>query len=129
MADKTSLSVGAAVRSRLMNDAAVTAITKTVFPVYKDKAVLPYVFYRRSGFAQTAQKTFGDPCDTVLLELACCAAAYGDSVKLAEAVRAALDGAQWETDGLKVRSCGLADADESWADDAYIQSLTFTIKL
>lgn len=127
---QTALSVGVALRDILMKDETVTAITKTVFPVYKDKATLPYVFYRRSGLAQTPHKTVnGFPCDAVQLEIACCAATYGESVKLAEAVRAAVDRAEWNADGLKVRACTLTDAEENWADDAFVQTLIFTIKL
>lgn len=126
---KTALSVGVALRDILIKDEGVTAITKTIFPVYKDKATLPYVFYRRSGLAQTPQKSHGFPCDAVQLELSCCAATYGESVKLAEAVRAAVDNAEWSVDGLKVRACTLTDAEENWADDAFVQTLIFTIKL
>ena len=57
------------------------------------------------------------------------AATYQESVELAEAVRAALDYAQGEKDGLVMRSCILADGEELYEDDAYVQSLTFKVQI
>ena len=41
----------------------------------------------------------------------------------------ALDGAQGEKDGLVMRSCYLADSEEAWQDDAYVQQLVFNVKI
>ena len=56
----------------------------------------------------------------------------GQPVALAEAVLTALDGFQavsvdGEGNTLAARYMQLSDAEESWADEAYIQTLTFTI--
>lgn len=48
---------------------------------------------------------------------------------MAEAVRAALDYAQGESDGLVMRSCILNDSEEAWQDDAYVQQLVFSVKI
>ena len=124
----TSLSVGNIVYELLSGDTNVMAIAKKVFPVVTDKAELPYVAYRRASLNQVPVKT-GHGADSVVIEVHCYAATYSESVELAEAVRAVLDHAQAEKDGLTLRSCTLADAVELWQDDAYVQALSFTLRV
>lgn len=126
--NETSLSAGRVIRELLQADKAVRATGADVFPVYRDKALLPYVYYRRAGLT-TAQAKGAPAADTATMELMCCAASYEASVRLAEAVRAALDGAQARDESLRMRSCYLADADELWEADAYVQRLIFTVKI
>lgn len=125
---KSSLSVGAAVRAALLDDAAVRGITDKVFPVITDSAQLPYVVYRRTALEASPQKHVGSVCDSVSIEVYCYASKYAQSVELAEAVRGALDMRSIEHDGIRVRSCVLTDSEEAFADDAYMQQLVFTIK-
>lgn len=122
MAKQTSLSAGLAVRKLLSENAYVQAITRRVFPVVSDSAQLPYVVYRRSDL-EPAPNSRGS-ADTLTFEVACYAASYAGAVGLAEAVRAALDGA---SDNL-LRSCRIASAEELWEADAHVQLLTFTVR-
>ena len=126
---KTSLSAGAIIRDILIHNADVMAIAKKVFPVVTDKAELPYVAYRRSRLEHNPTKAKNPGADTVLIDINCYAATYQESVELAEAVRAALDYSQGEKDGLVMRSCTLADGEEIYEDDAYIQCLTFQVQI
>lgn len=126
-ANKTSISAGEIIRSVLTSDEEVMAIATKVFPVVTDEAKLPYVMYRRAHMEQLPTKGIG--ADTVGIEVTCYAEQYTQSVELAEAVRAALDGKQASIDGLSMRSCHLADSEEAWEDDAYVQQLIFTIKI
>ena len=112
-----------------MADADVSRIAKKVFPVVTDKAELPYVAYRRSRLEHNPTKTRMPGADTVQIDVNCYAATYQESIELAEAVRAALDYAQGENDGLVMRSCTLADGEELYEDDAYIQCLTFRVQI
>lgn len=125
---KTSLSAGEIIRSILINDAEVSARSKKVFPVVEDSAELPYIVYRRTQLEQTPAKWRGG-ADTVGIEILCYTQHYTDGVELAEAVRAALDGAQGECNGLVMRSCFLTDSEEAWQDDAFVQQLVFNVKL
>lgn len=127
----TSLSVGKLIRDLLLQSEEVTDIvtTKKIFPIATDKAVLPYVLYRRAGFEQQNTKAGFRGADTVTMEVVCYAKDYEGSINLAEAVRSALDGQTLEKDGLKLRSCYLSGGDETYEDDAFAQSLLFTIKL
>lgn len=125
---KSSLSAGEIIRNILVNNAEVAARAKKVFPVVEDSAELPYIVYRRTQLEQEPAKSRRG-ADTVGIEILCYTQHYTEGVELAEAVRDALDGAQGEKDGLVMRSCYLADSEEAWQDDAYVQQLVFNVKI
>ena len=125
---KSSLSAGEIIRDILVNNAEVAARAKKVFPVVEDSAELPYIVYRRTQLEQEPAKGRRG-ADTVGIEILCYTQHYTEGVELAEAVRDALDGAQGEKDGLVTRSCYLADSEEAWQDDAYVQQLVFNVKI
>lgn len=127
--NKTSLSAGAIIRDMLLNDSEVKKRVKKVFPIVAEKAVLPYVLYRRAGFEQRPTKSGAGGAAGVRMEVICYTADYASGVELAEAVRGALDCKSGERDGLVMRSCVLTDSEEAFEDDAYIQNLIFTLKL
>jgi hypothetical protein len=128
-ANKTSLSAGSIIRSILLQDSDVKAITQNVFPIVTDKAELPYVLYRRTSLVHNATKAKQPGADTVQIEVLCFTSKYAPGVELAEAVRAALDYSQGEENGVVMRSCVLSDSEEAWQDDAYVQQLVFSIKI
>ncbi len=125
---KTSLSAGEIIRAMLIEDSEVAGRVTKIFPVVEDKAELPYIVYRRTQLEQVPTKA-GRGADTVGIEILCYTKGYTEGVELAEAVRGALDGAQGESDGLVMRSCYLADSEEAWQDDAYVQQLVFNVKI
>ena len=125
---KTSLSAGEIIRAMLIEDSEVMARANKVFPVVEDSAELPYIVYRRTQLEQDPTKGRRG-ADTVGIEILCYTKDYTEGVELAEAVRGALDGAQGESDGLVMRSCYLADSEEAWQDDAYVQQLVFNVKI
>lgn len=129
---KTSLSAGALIREILLDSAAVTALTDKIFPVATDIAELPYILYRRVSMDQNVQKTGQPGADTVQIEVICFTEKYSDGVELAEAVRGALDNVrdvQTDDETLVMRGCTLADSEEAWQDDAYLQQLVFNVKI
>ena len=125
---KSSLSAGEIIRDILVNNAEVAARAKKVFPVVEHSAELPYIVYRRTQLEQEPAKGRRG-ADTVGIEILCYTQHYTEGVELAEAVRDALDGAQGEKDDLVMRSCYLADSEEAWQDDAYVQQLVFNVKI
>lgn len=125
---KTSLSAGEIIRAMLIEDSEVMARANKVFPVGEDSAELPYIVYRRTQLEQDPTKGRRG-ADTVGIEILCYTKDYTEGVELAEAVRGVLDGAQGESDGLVMRSCYLADSEEAWQDDAYVQQLVFNVKI
>ena len=101
---KTSLSAGEVIHYLLTNDAEVMQRARKVFPVAAFDAMLPYIVYSRTSLDQTVNKGT-TPADMVAVEVLCFTEQYTDGVLLAEAVRAALDGARAEVDGVVMRSC------------------------
>lgn len=126
--NRTSLSAGEIIRAILIEDSEVMARANKVFPVVEDSAELPYIVYRRTQLEQDPTKGRRG-ADTVGIEILCYTKGYTEGVELAEAVRGVLDGAQGESDGLVMRSCYLADSEEAWQDDAYVQQLVFNVKI
>ena len=125
---KTSLSAGEIIRGILIADPEVMQRAKKVYPVVEDTAELPYIVYRRTQLEQNTVKG-RTGADTVGIEILCYTEHYTEGVELAEAVRAALDGVQGESDGLVMRSCYLSDSEEGWQDDAFVQQLVFNVKI
>lgn len=129
---KSSVSVGLIVRKLLVGNKAVKERVNKVFPIDVAKAVLPYVVYRKVGFSEQGVKNGGlSGAGTVIVEVAAFSATYEGSVELAEAVRAAMDGAHGrdEDTGLTLRSCVMTDCEEGFEGDAYFQDMTFEMRL
>lgn len=125
---RTSLSAGVIIYDILSNDADIQAAVTKVFPVVADEARLPYIAYRRGKMEQTPTKSVVG-ADTVIIDVLCFGNTYTESIDVAELVRSALDHAQHTVGNLTMRSCVLTDAEELWQDDAYVQSLTFTVRI
>lgn len=126
---KTSLSAGAVIRDILLSNEEVKRRTNKVFPIVIDNAQLPYILYRRASLQHNPTKAGMPGADTVTMEVVCYTAQYAEGVELAEAVRAALDYSQGERDGVRVRSCTLADSEEGYEDDTFLQQLVFQVKI
>lgn len=121
------ISIGRIIRALLLADENVVSVTRRVFPVWTDKATLPYIVYYREKLAASPVKG-GVSSVTARVSLECLAADYDEAVALAEAVRGALDGKAAEEAGLRLRSCVWVDAEEGWRDDAYVQRLVFEVR-
>lgn len=126
---KTSLSAGSIIRDILLSNEEVKRRTNKVFPIVIDKAQLPYILYRRAALAHNPTKQGMPGADTVTMEVVCYTAKYAEGVELAEAVRQALDYASGEHDGVKMRSCTLADSEEGYEDDAFVQQLVYQVRI
>ncbi len=127
----TALSAGQVIRKLLLDTQPVMLLATAVFPVVTAEATLPYIAFRRSRLTTRSSASGGDAAaaDTVEMELAVYSQEYAEGLKLAELVRDTLDNKQVMSDDLTMRSCVLTDAAESFDGDAYIQQLTFTIKI
>jgi len=124
---QTSLSAGLIIRDALAASDVADLATK-IYPVVAYDATLPYVTYRCVSAEQAATKA-AIGSDTVRVCVACYAATYAGCVEMAERVRAALDYARHEAGGLLMRSCLLADTNDSWEDDAFVKELIFIVKI
>ena len=126
---QSSLSAGAIIRDILLTDEEVKKRTNKVFPIAIDNAQLPYILYRRASLSHDATKQGLPGADTIIVEVVCYTAKYAEGIELAEAVRNALDYAQAKKQGLSMRSCMLVDSEEAYDDDAFIQHLSFQVRI
>lgn len=124
--NSTILSAGREVAGLLTASPDVMTLTKGQPPVgvVGTEIRTPFVCYRRASLVATQVKD-GRPAHAAMLEVLCVGTTYAESVELAEAVNAALDGARTE----RLRGCYLTDADESYNEDGYKQTLTFLIRI
>ena len=68
---KTSLSAGAIIRDILLTDEEVKRRTNKIFPIVIDKALLPYILYRRAALEHNSTKAGMPGADTVTMEVVC----------------------------------------------------------
>ena len=119
----------------LSQDTAVAAKATKIYPVVAEAdAKLPYICYRRANFDRQVAKGPGQGADAVAVELLCYGKSYAESIELAEAVRDCLDHKQAtytdpQNRTLRARSIDLEGSEEGWADDAFAQSLVFTVRV
>lgn len=127
----TALSAGQVIRDLLTGTPPIMQLATAVFPVVTAEATLPYIAFRRSKLITRSSASGGGSvsADTVEMELAVYSQEYAEGLKLAELVRETLDNKQVKSADLTMRACVLTDAAESFDGDAYIQQLTFTIKI
>lgn len=125
----TSLSAGLIVRDILAKAGILGTGASKIFPVAVDQAELPYIVYRRNGLEQNPTKTGYPGADTAKIEVLCCTKTYTEGIELAEKVREALDMRRATSGGIVMRACMLTDSNEYFDSDAYVQSLTFNIKI
>lgn len=129
-ANKTSLSAGEIIRAVLLEDPEVAKRTNKIFPVDTTEAVLPYILYRRASLEATPQKEARiSNSDVIGMEVVCFTNSYSEGVELAEAVRGALDNVEAEHNGQRIRGCYLSGGEEYWNGDAFVQELTFTLRI
>ncbi len=126
--NRTSLSAGVIIGKILAEDPEISSKVTKVFPVGVNEATLPYVIYRCCKAEVMPVKSPGAP-DNTNIEVMCLAESYGESVELAEAVRAALDFRKGEHNGLKMRKCSFVDREETYDSNAFIQALLFSVQI
>lgn len=128
--NKTSISLGLMVYRLLSESPAVGGMATKVFPVAaSQEARLPYVVFRTVRTEQRGVSPVAKANDTAEVEVLVCAADYEEGVRLAEDVRGTLDNKTATAEGLTMRSCMMTDRSETWEDDAYVQLLTFTLRI
>lgn len=126
---KTSISIGEAINDLLTSDKTLTSAVTRVFPVVTDVAELPYVAYRRVKTDQVSVKGYRTGNEMVTVQVNSYAASYERSISVAEIVRQILDGVQYDKNGISIRSSVMVNSEESWENDAFVQKLTFEMKV
>lgn len=126
----TTLSAGKIIYSVLNGSEELKSRVNKIFPVVASvDAELPYIRYCRTGQSANPQKTGQPGSDTAVIVVECYTAQYLEGVELAEIVRSLLDFKQGSVGDMRMRSCTMVDSAESWENDAFIQELTFQVKI
>lgn len=126
----TSLSAGKVIFAMLNGSADVTSRVTKIFPVVaSQEAKLPYISYGRTGLTSVPQKSGQPVADTVVITIDCYTSQYLEGVELAEIVRSLLDHKSYRLGDIVLRMCTLVDSAEDWQSDAFVQSLTFQVKI
>lgn len=126
----TTLSAGKIIYSVLNGSEELKNRVNKIFPVVASiDAELPYIRYCRTGQSAYPQKTGQPGSDTAVVVVECYTSQYLEGVELAEIVRSLLDFKKGTVGDMRMRSCTMVDSAESWEDDAFIQALTFQVKI
>lgn len=104
----------------------------TVYRIYpivsKTDCAYPFIVYRRSAVDVEYTKD-GPIAEEADYEIICVAENYASSVEVADAVRTAMENKAGTYATIQVAGTQLQNASENFANDAFIQSLTFNIRL
>lgn len=124
-----SLSISQHINSKLSASRELTeAIGERMYPVaVAAETTFPFIVYERTSVTPNHTKD-GSPGDTVAANVYVFSRNYAESVAVAEQVRTALDGSGGRYATFEVEDCYLTDADEAFADNVFMQQLSFTIE-
>lgn len=119
------LRVGKTINYLLTNSEVNTLIEGRIFPIIADQGTkYPFITYRRTGCSNEDSKDRIYE-DNTTVELVIASASYTESMDIAQKCREALERKRYD----KVKDIRLVDASEDFVDEAFIQNLSFSIKL
>lgn len=99
------------------------------FPIIAEQGTpQPFAVYRRTGVTLPYTKDRYNYEEVASYEVIITASTYPECVRLAQDVKARLDGLRGEWEGNHITEIKLTNTDEDWHNDGYIQRLYFTIK-
>ena len=112
---------------------AINTMLSTVLPSFpiiaEQGANFPFAVYRRIGYNTKNTKDVYNYEETIVFEVNIAATTYAESVELAQRVKDVLEHNRGTYDNLKINDITMMDAGEDWVNEAYIQSMRFTIDL
>ena len=124
------LSAGIAIVAMLKANEQLIEKVNKLYPIVVDESANPKIVFRRNNLSDTPTKfSNGNYSMTASYEVMIVADTYEESVDIAEMVVDTLNGKTYSDDTMTMRSCYLTNARKTWQADAFIQSLTFSIKI
>lgn len=101
-----------------------------LFPVIADHGTkYPFAVFRRTGLTTYTTKNISNYTEHVLMLISIASTNYDESIELADKVKTALEHLKGVVDGIYVEGIDTIDANEDWQNDAFIQNLTFRIRV
>lgn len=123
----TGLSIGLYINEKLSNAPdLIKLVGEKVFPISTQKEVtFPFVVYRRGDLTANYTKDFLNG-ETIKVDFIVASDEYFQSVEIAEALRAALEGKRAKKYGISETK--LVSANEDTVEGTFVQSLVFSFK-
>lgn len=125
-----SISIGVHVYEKLTSSASLKRLVRDkIFPVSTLRATtFPFILYKRNSLIPNVTKDRYAIGDNIEVEIVVCDNNYMRSVTIAEEVRSLIDGKVGRYRAFAVTDARLISTDETFAEDTFIQRLTFFIE-
>lgn len=124
-----SLLIGKYIYKLLSEDEMLKALSQKIYPlVAKADTTYPFVVYARTNLYTTYCKD-GIIEDTLDVQVIAVSDNYVESLEVANQIRNVLELKRYKDDYIYITDCRLSSATEEFIEDAFIQRMTFTIKI
>lgn len=98
------------------------------FPLIAEQGTqYPFIVYRRNSFSYQDTKDYYNIAERVSMDVTIAANTYEESIELALRVKERMEKTRGEFNGVSFTDCETVNSSEDWIDDAYVQTLTFSI--
>lgn len=124
----TTLQIGKIIKTLLLsNEQLKSYIGDKVYPLIADNSTtFPFIIYRRSAIEKSSTKDDADESVNVEIYIVC--ERYDESISIAEEVRKSVEHRKGTFENLYIDDIIITDASESFEENAFVQSITITIK-
>lgn len=124
----TTLQIGKIIKTLLLsNERLKSYIGSEVYPLIADTSTTyPFIIYRRSAIEKSSTKDDAD--ESVNVEIYIVSDTYEKSISIAEEVRKSVEHRKGTFEDLYIDDIIITDASESFEENAFVQSITITIK-
>jgi nitrogen regulatory protein PII-like uncharacterized protein len=124
-----TLNIGQYIYNRLNSAKALKPLNVKIYPLIADNdAKYPFIIYKRTGM--TSELTKDGSCqDDVVIEIKVVTDKYADGVFIASIVRELIQRQYVRFDSYEINDVTLNFANEDFIENAYIQTMQFTLKI
>lgn len=123
MLRKSSLKIGEVIFDEL----------KDILPVYPliadHGASFPFAIYKRTALQCENTKDIRNIYETATVDIKIASKTYDESLQLAQSVKIRLEHLRGDVNNICFDKIIMTNAYEDWIDDAYVQTLTFQIRI
>ena len=99
-----------------------------IYPIVAPTEKMPCIVYKKASASPASTKD-GRSYDEFTFEVSAACKTYTEMVDLSGLIMDALDGFSGEVEGLRVKRISLTDAADLFDSDAYVQSMTYKVKI
>lgn len=123
------LKIGVLINSVLTSDEQLsTLVGSNVYPIIAEfDTPLPFITYTRMNIVPATVSKDGYVTDQIDFNIQISSETYAQGCEIADLVRALFEGKKITAEGVfSIRNIRVTSAAESWNENSYVQSLTFT---